>query len=40
MFLAAIPKIIGFLVIIIVGWLIAGLVAKAVAAHGPFQRFG
>lgn len=32
MFLAAIPKIIGFLVIIIVGWLIAGLVAKAVAA--------
>jgi hypothetical protein len=32
MFLAAIPKIIGFLVIIIVGWIVASLVAKAVAA--------
>ncbi len=32
MFLAAIPKIIGFLVIIILGWIIAGIIAKAVAA--------
>jgi hypothetical protein len=31
MFLAAIPRIIGFLVIISVGWLVAGLIAKAVA---------
>jgi hypothetical protein len=39
MFLAAIPKIIGFLVIIIVGWLIAGLIAKAVAALLRTVRF-
>lgn len=32
LFLAAIPRIIGFLVIIIVGWLISGAVAAAVAA--------
>jgi hypothetical protein len=32
LFLAAIPKLIGFLVIILVGWLVAGLIAKAVAA--------
>lgn len=39
MSLAAIPKIIGFLVIIIVGWLIAGLIAKAVAALLRTVRF-
>ncbi len=39
MFLAAIPKIVGFLVIIILGWLIAGLVAKAVAALLRTVRF-
>ena len=38
-FLAAIPKIIGFLVILIVGWLIASLVAKAVAALLRSVRF-
>jgi hypothetical protein len=32
LFLAAIPRIIGFLVIIIIGWLIAGVLASAVAA--------
>jgi hypothetical protein len=32
MFLAAIPKIIGFVIILVVGWIIAGLVAKALAA--------
>ncbi|HKY56393.1 MAG TPA: hypothetical protein VJM08_18900 [Anaerolineales bacterium] len=32
LFLAAIPRIIGFLVILIVGWFIAGLLASAVAA--------
>ena len=32
MFLAAIPKVIGFAVILIIGWIIAGLIAKAVAA--------
>jgi hypothetical protein len=32
MFLGAIPKVIGFAVILIVGWIIAGLIAKAVAA--------
>jgi Mechanosensitive ion channel, conserved TM helix len=31
-FLAAIPRVIGFLVILIIGWIIAGLIAKAVAA--------
>lgn len=32
MFLAAIPRVVGFLVIIIIGWLIAGALATAVAA--------
>lgn len=32
LFLAAIPRIIGFLVIIIIGWLISGVLASAVAA--------
>ena len=32
MFFAAIPKILGFLVILIVGWVIASLIEKAVAA--------
>jgi hypothetical protein len=32
MFFAAIPKILGFLAILIVGWLVAGLIAKAVAS--------
>jgi hypothetical protein len=32
MFLGAIPKVIGFAVIVIVGWIIAGLIAAAVAA--------
>ncbi len=39
MFLAAIPRIIGFLVIIIVGWFIATLIAKAVAALLRTVRF-
>ena len=32
LFLGAIPRIIGFLVILVIGWLIAGLLASAVAA--------
>lgn len=32
LFLGAIPKIIGFVIILLVGWFIAGLIAKAVAA--------
>ncbi len=32
MFFSAIPKILGFLVILIVGWIVASLVAKGVAA--------
>src|SRR5688500_19361080 len=32
LFMAAIPRIVGFLVIIIVGWLISGALAAAVAA--------
>src|SRR6185369_7905941 len=32
MFLAAVPRLIGFVLILIIGWIIAGLVAKAVAA--------
>jgi hypothetical protein len=32
LFLAAIPKIIGFLLILLVGWFIAGLLAKGLAA--------
>src|SRR4051812_39082744 len=31
-FLAAIPRVIGFLLILIIGWVIAGLIASAVAA--------
>src|SRR6188474_283062 len=32
MFLGAIPKVIGFVVILIIGWIIASLIATAVAA--------
>src|SRR4051794_38937519 len=32
MFLAAIPKVIGFLIILLIGWFIASLLAKAVSA--------
>ena len=32
LFMAAIPRIIGFIVILIIGWLIAGVLAAAVAA--------
>ena len=32
MFMSAIPRVLGFLVILIVGWIIAGLIARAVAA--------
>jgi len=32
LFLGAIPRIIGFLIILIIGWIIAGLLASAVAA--------
>lgn len=32
LFLAAIPRVIGFLVILIIGWIIAGMLAAAVAA--------
>ena len=32
LFLGAIPRIIGFLVIVVIGWIIAGLLASAVAA--------
>ena len=39
MFLSAIPKIIGFLVILVIGWLIAGLIASAVAALLRAVRF-
>ncbi|WBY01553.1 small-conductance mechanosensitive ion channel [Ramlibacter tataouinensis] len=39
MFLSAIPKIIGFAVIVIVGWLIASLVEKGVAAILRAVRF-
>lgn len=31
-FLAAIPKIVGFVIILIIGWIVAGLLAQAVAA--------
>ena len=47
MFLGAIPKIIGFLVILIIGWLIAAAIAKAITAilhavnfNGLAQRSG
>jgi hypothetical protein len=39
MFLAAIPRIIGFLVILVIGWLIAGVLAAAVAALLRAVRF-
>src|SRR5688500_10231639 len=39
LFLGAIPRIIGFLVIIIIGWFIAGLLAAAVAALLRAVRF-
>lgn len=39
LFLGAIPRIIGFLVILIIGWLIAGLLAAGVAALLRAVRF-
>lgn len=39
LFLAAIPRIIGFLLIIIIGWFISGLLASAVAALLRAVRF-
>jgi hypothetical protein len=39
LFLAAIPRIIGFLVILLVGWFIASLLAKGVAALLRAVRF-
>ncbi len=39
LFLAAIPRILGFLVILIIGWIIAGLLATAVAALLRAVRF-
>jgi hypothetical protein len=39
MFLAAIPRVVGFLVILIVGWLIAGALAAGVAALLRAVRF-
>ena len=39
LFLAAIPRIIGFLVILVIGWFIAGLLAAAVAALLRAIRF-
>ncbi|MEN9937281.1 MAG: hypothetical protein RLZZ387_3860 [Chloroflexota bacterium] len=39
LFFAAIPKVLGFLAILIIGWLISGLVQKAVAALLRTVRF-
>ncbi|MEO8356996.1 MAG: small-conductance mechanosensitive ion channel [Chloroflexota bacterium] len=39
LFLAAIPRVIGFIVILIIGWLIAGALAAAVAALLRAVRF-
>jgi hypothetical protein len=39
LFLAAIPRIIGFIVILIIGWLISGVLAAAVAALLRAVRF-
>lgn len=39
MFLAAIPRVLGFIVILIIGWLIAGVLAAAVAALLRAVRF-
>ena len=40
MFFSAIPKVLGFLVILIAGWFIASLIEKGVAAilRHPLQR--
>ncbi len=38
-FLAAIPKLIGFVIILVVGWFLAGLIAKGVAALLRTVRF-
>jgi hypothetical protein len=32
LFLGTLPKVIGFIIILVVGWFIAGLIAKALAA--------
>jgi hypothetical protein len=47
LFLGAIPRIIGFIIILVVGWFVAGLIAKAVAVllrkinfNGLAQRSG
>src|SRR6187455_2683053 len=39
LFLAAIPRVIGFLVILVIGWLIAGVLAATVAALLRAVRF-
>ena len=39
LFFSAIPKIIGFVVIVIVGWIIASLIAKGIAAILRAVRF-
>ncbi|MGH6771141.1 MAG: mechanosensitive ion channel family protein [Xanthobacteraceae bacterium] len=39
LFFAAIPKILGFVVILIIGWIVAGLVARAMAAMLRRIRF-
>ena len=39
LFFSAIPKVLGFLIILIVGWLIASLVEKGVAALLRSVRF-
>lgn len=39
LFLSAIPRIVGFLVILIIGWFISGLLASAVAALLRAIRF-
>lgn len=39
LFLAAIPRVIGFIVILIIGWLISGILASAVAALLRAVRF-
>ena len=39
MFMAAIPKVVGFLVILVIGWLIAAALAKAVAGLLRAVRF-
>lgn len=38
-FMAAIPRILGFIVILVVGWIVAGLIARAVAALLRKVRF-